>query len=106
MALQDTIRHLTSWCALVSARTAYAVAASRIKRPMSDDGSRCLLSDCAGQLPSVVSWFAESHANARLSLGLLWPSACLEQHKSDHPRRIPVALGHTWAPLPELVGSE
>jgi len=39
----------------VSARTAYAVAASLINFPTSDAGSRCLFREYAGQEPAVLS---------------------------------------------------
>src|SRR5437773_2367781 len=45
----------------VSASTAYAVAASLMKRPISDDISRSLFSEYATQRPSVLSWCCFSH---------------------------------------------
>ena len=71
------------------AATAYAVAASRMKRPISDDGSRCLLSEWAGQLPSAVSWFAESHANARLRPGCSGPAPVWNSTKAIMPVAYP-----------------
>ncbi len=45
----------TAQLAALSAITANAVAASLMKRPMSEAGSRCLFSDQAGQWPSAWS---------------------------------------------------
>ena len=51
--------------ACISAKTANAVAASAMKRPLSDVGSLCRLSEEAGHAPLVGSWFCTNHPRAR-----------------------------------------
>ena len=54
-ALDPRAGRARAYGAFVRARTAYAVAASFMKRPASDTGSRCLLSDVANHTPVAGS---------------------------------------------------
>src|SRR5437773_2400104 len=51
----------------VSARTAYAVAASLMKGPAREAKSRSLFSEEADQRPLVLSWFCTSQAKPRFT---------------------------------------
>ena len=58
--------HSFDGSASISASTANPVAASAMRRPLSDVGSLSLLSEEAGQRPLVGSWFCTNQARARL----------------------------------------